>query len=566
MKSSLADEIEATIDSYTTNVVFRYVGQVTTYAEFEGQANQIAHWALKQGLQAGDTVALFMENRPEYISTWFGLSKIGVVTALINHNLDGEGLAHCVNIAHAKCVVTGADQDSAMASVDGLLEDNPEIWTFGGLVGQSLSDTLRHHSSDRPSREHREHLLGSDLALYVYTSGTTGLPKAARLTHARTIGMMRTFITPCNITSRDRIYIPLPLYHSTGGICAVGQGLLSGASLIIRDKFSATAFWDDCVEYGATSIAYIGEICRYLVNTPTHPKETVHKVRTGFGNGLRPEVWQEFHDRFKIKYLCEFYGSTEGNVGFLNFDGKIGAVGRIPSWLEKQFAHIAFVKFDIESEQPVRGEDGFCIHADPNEAGEVLGQIKNDDLRARFEGYSDKAATEKKILRGVFEDGDLWFRTGDLLRKDKDGYIFFVDRVGDTFRWKGENVATNEVGKSLSEVEGILTANVYGVAVPGADGKAGMAAVTTGVNFNIEELYNNLKDSLPAYAIPLFIRKQEEAETTGTFKYRKVDLVEQGFDPEACGGPVWMLHPDEDKYVDLTPERLSELNAGVLRF
>lgn len=566
MKSSLADDIEATVDSNAANVIFRFENEVITYAEFEEQANRIANWALDNGLKAGDAVALFMENRPEYVAVWFGLSKIGVVTALINHNLEGEGLAHCVDIAGAKLVITGAEQDEAMSSVSDLLAAPLPVWTFGGSVGQSLLDSLRHCSGARPSREHREHLIGSDLALYVYTSGTTGLPKAARLTHARTLGMMRTFIVPCNITARDRIYLTLPLYHGTGGICGVGQAILTGASIILRPRFSVTAFWDDCEAYGATSIVYIGELCRYLVNAPPHPKERSHKVRTGFGNGLRPEIWQEFFDRFGIAHLCEFYGSTEGNVSFLNVDGKIGAVGRIPGWLKSQFAHIAFVKFDIENEEPIRGEDGFCLPTDVDEAGEAIGLIDPSSARSRFEGYKNKQATEKKILRDVFEKGDAWFRTGDLMKMDKDGYVYFVDRIGDTFRWKGENVATNEVGEALSKIDGVLTANVYGVPVPGSDGKAGMAAVTVSDGFDFGALHRKLSELLPPYAIPLFIRVQKDAETTGTFKYRKVDLVKDGFDLEACDGPVWMLDPEEDVYVELTAERQETLKAGAYRF
>ncbi|MFN3313346.1 MAG: long-chain-acyl-CoA synthetase, partial [Hyphomonas sp.] len=297
-----------------------------------------------------------------------------------------------------------------------------------------------------------------------------------------------------------------------------------------------------------------------------HPRERDHKIRTGFGNGLRPDVWEEFLERFNIPHLAEFYGSTEGNVSFINFDGKPGAIGRIPGWLKSQFAHIAFVKFDIETEEPVRGPDGFCIRTDPDEPGEALGQI-GDDVRQRFEGYNDQKATEKKLLRDVFEKGDLWFRTGDLLKQDKQGYIYFIDRIGDTFRWKGENVSTNEVGEALSRIEGIATANVYGVAVPGTDGKAGMAAITSDGPVDFAGLHAALTGMLPAYAVPLFLRVQTEADTTGTFKYRKVELVAEGFNPDKVeGDALWMYDPEAGQYQPISQERYDRLMAGGYRF
>lgn len=559
-----ADDFEDSVDKYSENVAFRFEGELTTYAEFDARANQVAHWALAEGLKVGDVVALFMENRPDYVAVWVGLAKVGVITALVNHNLEGEALGHCINIAKARYVITGAAQDAAMESAQHLLDGAPSVWTLGGSFGNDLLTDLVNLPTARPSREHREALLGKDIGLYIYTSGTTGLPKAARITNARLQIMMRTFIAPCNTTQTDRVYNTLPLYHSTGGVCAVGQALMSGGSVILRRKFSASAFWDDVVEYSATSIVYIGELCRYLLNQPVHPKERAHQIRTGFGNGLRPEIWNEFRERFNIPELCEFYAATEGNVNLLSFDGTVGAVGRIPKWLEWKFDHVAFVKFDVETEKPVRGDDGFVVKADVNEVGEVLGRI--GEKQDRFEGYNDNEATEKKILRDVFEPGDKWFRTGDLMRKDAQGYVYFVDRTGDTFRWKGENVSTNEVSQAFSPVDGVSTANVYGVTIPGTDGKAGMAAITLKGAVDFENLYDALSATLPSYAIPLFVRVQEEAETTGTFKYRKVELVKEGFDPDQVNDPIWMYHPDERKYVPLSQAYYEKLLSGSFRF
>jgi fatty-acyl-CoA synthase len=565
-KQIVPDDFEAIVDKYPNNVAFRFEGGITTYAEMDALANKIANWALGKGLVAGDAVALFMENCPEYVSFWYGLSKIGVVVGLINHNLTDKALAHCVNIADAKMIITGADQDENVRSAAGLFDGDPKVWTFGGQEGEDLTGPLNGASDARPDRSHREHLRGKDLCLYVYTSGTTGLPKAAKLTQTRTQGMMRSFIAPCNLTSRDRVYVTLPLYHGTGGICGVGMAMMVGASVVLRKKFSASGFWDDCADQGVTAIVYIGELCRYLMNSPEHPREREHKIRTGFGNGLRPDIWQGFLDRFNIPTLVEFYGSTEGNVSFANYDGKVGSVGRMPSYLKNTFAHVAFVKFDVVEEEPVRGEDGFCIRTDDDEPGEVLGRV-GDDARTRFEGYNDEEATKKKLIRNVFEEGDMWFRTGDLMKKDALGYVYFVDRIGDTFRWKGENVSTNEVAEFVAQAPGVSTANVYGVEVPGTDGRAGMAAITTKGDVDYDGLYAWLADRLPKYAIPLFIRVQKEAETTGTFKYRKVELVKEGFDPDQVGGePIWYFDPDSKKYEPLTADAYATLKSGALKF
>lgn len=560
------DDFESVVDKYPNNVAWRFNGELTTYSEMDALANKIANWGLGLGLQPGDAVALFMENRPEYVSFWYGLAKIGVVVGLINHNLTDTALAHCVNIANAKLILTGEDQDDAIRSADGLFEGAPKVWTYGGSEGNDLVAALAGTSDKRPPRDHRAHLRGKDLCLYVYTSGTTGLPKAAKLPHLRVQGMMRSFIGTNKITSRDRVYITLPLYHGTGGLCGVGQGLMTGASIILRKRFSASEFWDDATDYGATAIVYIGELCRYLVNSPPHPKERAHSIRTGFGNGLRPDIWEEFMTRFNIPHVCEFYGSTEGNVSFLGFDGKVGAVGRIPSYLEKSvFGHVAFVKFDVVEEQPIRGNDGFCIPALPGEPGEAIGKV-GEDARTRFEGYNDETATKKKIMRDVFEKGDMWFRTGDLMSKDEEGYIYFIDRIGDTFRWKGENVSTNEVAEYVARAPGIATANVYGVSVPGTDGRAGMAAITTDGEVDYDALYGWISEHLPKYAIPLFIRVQKQAETTGTFKYRKVELVEEGFNPELIDEPIWYYDPDTDKYEPLTIDAYETILSGAVKF
>ncbi|KAK0351572.1 hypothetical protein LTR94_024414 [Friedmanniomyces endolithicus] len=435
------------------------------------------------------------------------------------------------------------------------------LWVHGLGEADETSDRrgldkpVRGASSVRPSREGRQGLTNRDTALFIYTSGTTGLPKAARIPHSRARTYMRAFAGATRSTPQDKVYNVLPLYHSTGGLVGVGAALLNGARLIVRKKFSATNFWPDVKASGATMFVYIGELCRYLVNCPPHEDEKAHKLRYAFGNGLRADVWPDFQSRFNIPEVLEFYGSTEGNVSLFNFDGKQGAIGRVPSFLKKQI-NIRLVQFDVESEQPLRGVDGLCRLVRPGEIGEAIGEIGND-IRHDFSGYADKAASQKKILTDVFKKGDRWFRTGDLMRQDAEGYFYFVDRMGDTFRWKGENVSTSEVEQALMEGPGVTEAIVYGVPVPGQEGKAGMAALVISGEFDAAGFSAHVEDRLPAYAQPA-------AETTGTFKYRKADLVADGFDPEKTGAALY-VRGGKAGYQKLTPAGAKAIEDGTIR-
>jgi len=559
------DDLEDCMERHGERVAIRFEGRDVTFNELDRMANRFAYWALSKGLKRGETVALMMENRPEFLAFWYGLSKVGVVTALVNTNLVGESLAHSLDVVNARLIVTGEDQDDAIRSLPARVLDNHPVWTCGGTVGQPMRDALSACSDTRPAPSCRSRMTSSDTCLYIYTSGTTGMPKAARMSHARVRTMLRTFIAPCKASAKDKVYITLPLYHATGGLCAVGLALHTGGQIILRRRFSASAYWQDCADNGVTICAYIGELCRYLVNQPEHPSDRAHKVRVALGNGLGGDIWETFRKRFNIRHIVEFYGSTEGNVKFMNYDGKPGSCGRVPAIARKQYAHVALVRFDHEAEQPMRGEDGFCIRAGTGETGEAIGRLGNS-AATRFEGYEDDGISETKILHDVFEKGDRWYRTGDLMRMDRHGYVYFVDRAGDTFRWKGENVSTGEVAEALSQVPGVATANVYGVPVPGTDGKAGMASVTVNGYLDYEHLFERLAAHLPKYAIPVFIREQQEAATTGTFKFRKVDLVKEGFDPKAAGERVWYADPETGHYELLTPEAYRKIGSGGVRF
>ena len=560
----ICDDIEKSVDLHRDRPAITFEGRTVTYGELDQIANRYAHWAKGQGIMRGQTVALFMPNRLEYLAIWYGLTKVGVATALINNNLTGPALIHCLNISGAMHCLVDAETSPMFEAVKDQLGRHVNQWTLGPVAGdrRDLTTALKSCSQLRPDRESaRGDLRAKDTALYIYTSGTTGLPKAARINHMRAQLYMRGFAGSTGAVKTDRIYQTLPLYHATGGMCAMGAALLTGGSVVLKRKFSASHFWSDIAAEGCTMFVYIGELCRYLVNAPEHPQERSHNLRLAFGNGLRGDVWAEMVERFAIPDVLEFYGATEGNVSMFNFDGTVGAIGRIPNWLKKR-VNARIVQFDVETEQPIRGPTGLCIECGPGQVGECIGKIDPSDVRTAFTGYADKAATEKKVLHDVFEKGDAWFRTGDLMRRDEEGYYFFVDRIGDTFRWKGENVSTAEVAEHLAQAPGVLEANVYGVAVPGQDGRAGMAALTVDDSFDPEVLYARIESDLPSYAQPLFLRLQRQIETTGTFKYRKVDLVEEGFDPTRTKDPIYFKNPLKKAYVKLTKASFTKLQEG----
>jgi fatty-acyl-CoA synthase len=357
------------------------------------------------------------------------------------------------------------------------------------------------------------------------------------------------------------------MYHSVGGVVATGAVLVNGGSVAVQEKFSASRFWDDVIRWDCTLFQYIGELCRYLVHAPPHARERAHRLRLCCGNGLRPDIWDEFKARFAIPQILEFYAATEGNVTMFNYEGKPGAIGRIPPFLAHR-SPTALVKFDVETGLPVRDAQGLCVRCAVNEVGEAVGKIFTtaSNPGSRFEGYTSNADSEKKILHNVFEPGDAWFRTGDLMRKDESGYFYFVDRIGDTFRWKGENVSTTEVAEALTSFPGIVQATVYGVAVPGQDGRAGMAAIVSTGALDLEALGAHLDSRLPAYARPLFLRRMTEIAVTTTFKHKKSELAQEGFDPSRVIDSLYVHAVEENAYVPLDAALYERIARGSVRF
>lgn len=520
--------------------------ETLTYGQLAAAIRRVAHWAVSIGLRPGDRVALMMTNAPAYAALWLGFSRVGVVTALINTQLRGEGLAHSLRAAMPSLIVVDAICHPAVATVARV-----PIWTW--CFDAPACDRLDRAAADCADAPVGPHDVApvtlADPALLIYTSGTTGLPKAARVSHQRVALWSMWFAAITEAGPRDRLFDCLPMYHSVGGVVAVGSMLASGGAVIVRDGFSVSRFWPDVVESGATMLQYIGEMCRYLVAAPSCSYDTRHALRLCCGNGLGGDVWTAFAERFAVPRILEFYAATEGSFSLFNLEGEPGAIGRIPSFMAHR-SPVALVRHDRDTGEPFRGDDGLCRRCSVGEPGEALGRLGNDKS-GQFEGYTDDEGTRAKILRDVLAPGDRWFRTGDLMTRDAAGFFRFADRIGDTFRWKGENVSASEVESVLRRCFGIDAAAVYGVAVPGADGKAGMATLGCARDPDLEAITRALV-VLPRYARPLFLRLRSSLETTATFRLQKAELKRIGFG--TCDG---------DRLFVLRGDRYVALNEGL---
>jgi fatty-acyl-CoA synthase len=539
-----------------------------TYRELAERSSQYARWALEQGLAKGEVVCLLMTNRPEYFAIWLGITSVGGVVALLNTNLVGPSLAHCVNIVSPKHLIVASEFiDPLTAALPGLTV-SPTIWVHGinHASFQRIDLNIKQQSSEVLSRDERRPLTIEDRALYIFTSGTTGLPKAANVSHARVMQWSHWFAGMMGAQPTDRMYNCLPMYHSIGGVLVPGATLVGGGAVVIREKFSVSQFWSDVIRWDCTMFQYIGELCRYLLQAPPSSDEIGHRLRMACGNGLASEVWDGFKDRFQIPQIFEFYAATEGGVSLFNVEGKRGAIGHIPAYLAHRFSP-PLVTFDVERSEPIRNDQGFCIRCAPNEIGEAIGKIVDDpsNIGSRFEGYTNEQASDAKILRNVFEPGDAWVRTGDLMRKDEKGFFYFVDRVGDTFRWKGENVATSEVSEAICSFPGVKHANVYGVTIPATEGRAGMAALVIEDELDLSKFRLHLMGRLPSYARPLFLRISDDVETTGTFKYSKTDLVRQGYDPVATTDVIYFDNPESGAFIRLDKALYDRIQDGKSR-
>nr|XP_046231096.1 long-chain fatty acid transport protein 6 [Scatophagus argus] len=543
-----------------------YDETIYTYRDIEKRSNRLANVFLERvNLRKGDCVALLMNNEPDFLCVWFGLAKVGCSVAFLNTNIKSRSLLHCFNCCGAKTLIVGSDLVECLDSIlSSLLEDNIQVWAMKSQSENTQVHTLLDKidvASDQPvPAVLRSSTSLKSPTLYIFTSGTTGLPKAAVITHLQSLKAAGGFWA-FGATEDDVIYIPLPLYHSAASLIGIGGTIELGATCVLKKKFSASQFWNDCRKHNVSVFQYIGELCRYLCNQPKTEMEKVHKVRMGVGNGLRQDVWREFLNRFGNIKMCEVYGSTEGNLCFMNHIGKIGTVGR-SNFIYKLLFKYDLVKYDMMKDEPVKDQYGFCQRVEKGETGLLLSKVS---ATTPFFGYAgSKQLTEKKLMRSVFVKGDAYFNTGDLMAEDKEGFICFKDRVGDTFRWKGENVATTEVSETLGLVDFIQEVNVYGVEIPGHEGRAGMAAVIVrlGLTFDGKKLFEHVTKDLPTYARPLFIRLQEVMEMTSTFKQQKFQLVQGGFNPSVICDPLYVLDYQQKTYIPLTDSIYQSILAG----
>lgn len=564
-KQSIGLVLEHWAKKSPQRIALRYENKQWTYAEFNGWANRLAATFAANGVGPGDRVAILMENRPEALACVAATVKLGAIAGMLNHNQRGDVLAHSIQLIKPKILVLSAECQEALESTDFTPKPKQDMvffWCHGDSKKTppkgylDLNRTANARSSSNPAST--KEVKASDPCYYIFTSGTTGLPKASVMTHYRWLGAMGGLgSATLRLNADDVFYCCLPLYHNNALTVSWGAVLSAGATLALDKKFSASKFWDRIRHYNATAYCYIGELLRYLLNQPANPRDRDHDIRMICGNGLRPEIWEQFEQRFGIERIYEFYGASESNFAFINAFGVSQTAGFSPM-------AFAIVEFDNESETPIRDAKGFMKKVGKGGIGLLISEVTE---RRPFDGYTDPKASEKKLLRNVFKKGDCWFNTGDLVRDQGWRHIQFVDRVGDTFRWKGENVATGEVEGALAKQPDLEQGVVYGVAIPGTDGRAGMAAITLkpGVKLNGKQLASNLCAALPVYAVPLFLRIRAEQETTGTFKYRKVELKENGFDPNKIKEPLYVLADRERGYEPLTTKLFASIQRGDLR-
>jgi acyl-CoA synthetase (AMP-forming)/AMP-acid ligase II len=559
---TLPQQFETRARQQPSHAFLLYQDRRFSYREANALIDRHAEAYRDAGLRKGDVVALVMENRPEVYWHTLGLMKLGVVPSLINSHAVGKPLAHAIRICAPKRIVVGSEVLGPFAEIRGEIGDGAavDVDLDAGAAAPSGYPLWSDRLPAGPSRDPIDTAARKmgDLAAYLYTSGTTGAPKAALLKHSRLFRAGRVFGGfGMQLSADDVVYLPLPLYHGTALIVGSASAISFGSTIALARRFSVTAFWEDCRKFAATRFLYIGELCRYLHGAPARADDRDHSIRTICGNGLRPDIWESFQKRFGIARIAEFYASTEGNVVTMNLGGPPGSVGKM---LPRQ----AIVRWDEARRDFVRGPDGRLQRCAPGEAGVMLGKIGDG---SSFDGYQDRAATEGKIVRAAFEPSDAWFNTGDLMRVDRLRNLYFADRLGDTFRWKGENVSTFEVQEQISTWPDVREVNVYGVAVAGVEGRAGMAALVLapGVVFDPASFKAHVDRVLPKYARPVFVRLEESLETTTTLKLKKGDLQKEGIDPSRTGTPLFVRDPGSGDYVPLGDALRRDIAAGRLR-
>ncbi len=566
-KVSLGKCLERNAIKFPNNKALLFEDQEYTYKELNEEINRYANFFLSLGVKKGEVINVFLKNRPELMFLMAAMSKIGTIGSLINTNQRATTLRHSLKLNQVRIYVIGEELIDAFEEVKEDLELTQEnkIYFLEDKGERDIPDGYLNLSKEIVNQIIKNppttaDILGKETYVYIFTSGTTGLPKAAHIRNAHTVGAILGWgKMALNMQPDDIIYISLPMYHSNALHLGWASAIANGSAVALSRRFSARNFWKEIIKYKATCFNYIGEICRYVYNQPPSPNDRRHNVYKIGGNGLRPEMWKEFKERFGIKEVYEHYGMTE-MVGmfcnYLNLDCTIGIC----------LSPHAIVKYDIEKSEPIRGDDGFLQRVGVGEAGLFLMKILNPYT---FAGYTNKTASKQKIIENAFEDGDIWLYSGDMLKYIGFHHAQFVDRLGDTFRWKGENVSTSEVEDVISSFEEVDHSSVYGVQIPGTEGRVGMASIFSKKKhdeFNFNEIIKILNENLPRYAIPLFIRFLSKLSTTSTFKIQKSNKKKVGFDLSKTDDPIYVLLPDCKEYIQLTEKIYSDIINEKYRF
>lgn len=564
---SLGRMFEIRAAQHPTHLFLRYEDQQYTYQQFNQWSNQIAHYLDSTGIKNGDVVALMMENRPETLACVLAITKLGAIVSMINTTQRDDVLLHSLTTVTPNAAIIGEECMNAFAEVNDQINKPAEFKQFFMADNSSkpapsgftdLANASQSASTDNPLSSQKIQM--KQTAYYIFTSGTTGLPKASILTHFRWIKAMGAFgLSAFRIRQNDVFYVCLPLYHNNALTVSWGSIVGAGATMVLARKFSASRFWDDCRHYGVTAFCYIGELCRYLLNQPEQENDRNHNVRVMGGNGLRPDIWMKFKQRFGVAQIMELYGASECNIAFVNSLNLDMTAGYCPMSFE-------VIKYDIEQDAPILNDDGFMIPVDKGETGLLIAEVTE---RSPYEGYTNAKANQSKVLQSVFKTGDTYFNSGDLVQKQGYKHVAFIDRLGDTFRWKGENVATTEVEEVANQFPQIEHSVVYGVQIPNTDGRAGMAAITLSTpldQFDTKTFTDHVKNKLPNYAVPIFIRIRPQQEITGTFKYKKGTLKNDGFDYESFNEPVFVLLPGASYYQRIDSQLNQELKKGIYQF
>ena len=555
-KLSLLNFFDNNVKKRPNDIAFIFEGDEITWKEADEQTNKYAGFLKSQNINKGDCFAILMDNSPDFLMLLLASFRVGSLAALINTTVSGEGLKHVIGISNVKLITAGASHLEKLSSALGD-SDLKKIPIFGIEDNEKIPDQVE--DIKKLSKQFSTFIpyqpIMKDVAAYIFTSGTTGLPKAALVDHAKLVkGSFAGHFLCFNFNKNDRLYMTLPLYHSTGLILGWAASLRSGCPNVIKSKFSATDFWNDVKKYNVNKFIYVGELCRYLMNLPPSEGDKDNPITQISGNGLRPDIWESFQKRFNINKIVEIYGATEAVGMTINSFGRSGMIGRKRS-------DSTIIHCNKDDGSPILSDKGFCTKVSEGETGLYIQKISSS---AKFQGYLDAQASNKKILQNVFKTGDQYFNTGDLITLHDNNWLSFADRVGDTYRWKSENVSTMEVAAILNNASGVMDCNVYGVQVDSAEGKAGMAAMNVSDEFSFISFIEHVNKNLNTFQKPYFLRLTKEMQTTGTFKHQKEDLKKQGFNPSLIKDKLYFLQ--KDNYVEIDQALYNRIHSGDERF